>query len=52
MNRTGSGVSIHLLDEDMKDRDSAGGSRHSQDEGYMEKDAARMQLECSGRAQG
>jgi len=31
MNRTGSGLSIHLQDEDSKDKDSAGGRRYSQD---------------------
>ncbi len=31
MNRTGSGLSIHLQDEDRKDKDPAGGRRYSQD---------------------
>jgi hypothetical protein len=31
MNRTGSGLSIHLQDEDRKDKDSAGGRRNFQD---------------------
>ena len=52
MNRTGSGVSIHLQDEDIRIRTLPEAEGTLRMESYMEKDAARMQLECSGRAQG
>ncbi len=52
MNGTGSGVSIHLRDEDTRDKDSAGGRELSQDESEMDRDSAGLQLECSGRTQG
>ena len=52
MNGTGSGMSIHLRDEDTRDKDSAGGREFSQDESEMDRDSAGLQLECSGRTQG
>ncbi len=45
-------MSIHLQDEDKKDKDSAGGREFSQDESEMDRDSAGLQLECSGRTQG